>query len=139
RLVLWHRLIPVPDDPDPERRDRWTRAVIRRVMEANGTLLCTVGRTVAACFDVVDRERALDLALDLLDSAEREAPPMPAAIGVAAGELRESQDDPAFPFPTGAVLDRAQLLANRARLGELVLDRETRALANRVYLFGRAV
>ncbi len=139
RLVLWHRLIPVPDDPDSERRDRWTRAVVRRVTDARGVLLCTVGSTVAACFDVVDLERVLDLALDLLGSAEREEPHIPACIALAAGELRESAREPAFPFPSGTVLDRAQLLANRARLGELVLDREARSLANRVYLFGRAV
>ena len=40
---------------------------------------------------------------------------------------------------SGSAIDRAQLLANQARAGEVVLDIESREAASRTYLFGRSV
>lgn len=147
RLVLWHRLVPMPEEPVPERgtvdetrrRARWTRAIVGRIRAARGTLLCTVGGTVAAAFDTLDLPEAMELSISLIHAAEREEPPFEISLGLAVGTVEEAADDPSFPFPTGTAIDRAQLLANRARPGELVVDASVRALADRVYLFGRTV
>ena len=142
RLVLWHRLAPSPEDPaqpDDARRARWTRAIVKRIRAARGTLICMVGGTVAASFDPVDLPEAMELGIGLLHAAEREEPAFEISLGLAIGSVSDADDDPSFPFPTGTAIDRAQLLANRARAGELVVDAEVRELADRVYLFSRGV
>ena len=142
RLVLWHRLAPSPEDPaqpDDGRRARWTRAIVKRIRAARGTLICMVGGTVAASFDPLDLPEAMEVGIGLLHAAEREEPPFDISLGLAMGSVLDADDDPSFPFPTGTAIDCAQLLANRARAGELVVDAEVRELADRVYLFSRTV
>lgn len=135
RLVLWHRWFP-PRNEDPDEHPAvasWQRSVSTRFSVAGGELLGAIGGTVVAAFDPSDATDAIDMALDLLDEAEREAS-LEVAIGAAAGELSE---DEGATF--GGAIERAQLLVNRAKGGELVLDPRARALAAADFNFGRQV
>lgn len=134
RLVVWHRWLP-PKQEDPEAYASiaaWQRSVATRVSVAGGAVLGTIGGAVAASFDPGDLVDAIEIALDLLSEAEEGA--FDIAIGVAIGEVARIED-----ASVGAAIERAQLLASRARAGELVLDAATRALAGGEFLFGRQI
>ncbi|MFW5925277.1 MAG: hypothetical protein ACOCV4_03870 [Myxococcota bacterium] len=142
RIVLWHRVVPAAREEDDRPADvrQWTRRVVTGMRAAGGDVLGNLGSTVAASFDLPDLSDAMDLALELLDEAQAREPPLRIALGAALGEL----DAPAGPAAEpsgwlGAAIDRAQLLANRARVGELVLDPAARDAASSLYLFGRQV
>lgn len=92
-----------------------------------------IGGTVVARFELAECPDALDLALGLLDEAD--AKDLEVAFGAATGDLAEAADGTAV----GAPLERAQLLVNRARGGELVLDARTREETREEFLFGRQV
>lgn len=134
RLVVWHRWLP-PKQEDPDvyaSIAAWQRSVATRVSVAGGAVLGTIGGAVAASFDPADLVDAIEIALDLLSEAEDGA--FDIAIGVAIGEVAQIED-----ASVGAAIERAQLLASRARAGELVLDAATRALAGGEFLFGRQI
>lgn len=135
RLILWHRWLPPRQDEsiDHGRVAAWQRSVATRLSVGGGALLGVVGGTVVASFDPLDGVDALDIALDLLDEAEREAG-LEIAIGVALGEVHETEAG-----PLGGALERAQSLANRARAGDVVLDPGAKALVAAELLFGRQV
>ncbi|MFW6051330.1 MAG: hypothetical protein ACODAU_09160 [Myxococcota bacterium] len=140
RLVLWHRVLPEAREEDDRTAAiaDWTRRVVARMPQAGGQVLGTLGSAVAASFDLPDLPDALDLALELLDRADAES--VPVAVGAAMGELEPvDAPDGARLGWAGAAIDRAQLLANRARSGELVLGPAARDAASSLYLFGRQV
>ena len=71
--------------------------------------------------------------------AEAESQPVPAgglpiAFGIASGDVQRTKDDTGHLTNSGSAIDRAQLLANQARAGEVVLDVESREAASRTYL-----
>ncbi len=147
RLVLWHRVIPVgpggSDDAEAAAtRLAWTRRVAARLRAAGATVLGTCGGAVAAVFEPPDLVDALDVALALLDEADRDEggrPPMRVTIGAALGVVDNAATEGELPLWTGAAIDRAQLIANRARRGELALDAQARNLSAYTFLFGRHV
>ena len=140
RLVLWHRVVPLirDEDENTDRTGRWVRNVVDRLAAAGGTPLLAVGGTVALLFETSDLEACLDTTLDLLSESEREDPPVPACFGVALGQL-EVSELPSGRFTSGNAVDRAQLLSNRVRVGELALDVSAQAAAAQSYLFDRHV
>ena len=140
RLVLWHRLVPLvrEEEENADRTGRWVRNVVDRLAAAGGTPLLAVGGTVALLFETQDLEACLDTTLDLLSESEREDPPVPACFGVALGHL-EVSELPSGRFTSGSAVDRAQLLANRVRVGEIALDIPAQAAASKSYLFDRHV
>lgn len=139
RLVVWHRVLPptrVAQDA-PDAAATWAAEARRRFAEARGQWLGTVGTSFAMAYDLPELAGALDLSLALLDEADAALDPpggLPVAIGVATGVLEAYEGG-----PVGSALQRAELLANRARRGELVLDAATRELSETTYLFGRSV
>jgi len=145
RLVLWHRVFPPtrPEHDVPDAVAAWVRAVVTRLTGAGGTLLGRLGGAACVSFELPELTDALDVALAILDDAEAlDSPPggLRVAIGVATGDVERvfgaNPGDAAF---VGAAIDRAQLLANRARRGELVLDQDTRDVASATFLYGRSV
>lgn len=133
RLILWHRWVP-PQREDPERNVEvaaWLRSVATRFSVAGGAVLGTVGASVAASFDPSEVHDAIEMALDLLNEADGK---VSIAIGVALGGVLESDEG-----MLGAVVERAQLLATRAKAGELLLDAGAREIAAQEFLFGRNV
>src|SRR5512139_2588281 len=145
KLVLWHRALPrtrlgTDDTPAPVS---WTAEVTRGMEERGGECLGVVGAAVIFAFDPNDYERALETALELLDQSDG-APassPIPAiSFGVDLGEVdRSPEPGSGLLVPSGAVIDRAQLLANAARPGELVLSSDAQDLASTRYLFSRVI
>ncbi len=134
RLILWHRWFP-PKQEDSRHRAQiaaWQRSVSARFVVAGGDVLGTIGGSVAAAFDPAELMDVVEVALDLLDEADDAK--MAVGFGAALGEIEEHEG-----ACVGEAVERAQLLANRARGGELIVDPKTRAAAAADLLFGRRV
>lgn len=136
RLVLWHRVVPPTrlENDDPAGLDAWVDRVENAARAIGASTLARVGGMIALAFELTELEDALSLALRWLDEAESTQPERQVALGAATGEITDGAR-----ASSGAAIDRAQLLAGRARKGELVVDAATRDLAGGVFLFDRAV
>jgi len=137
RVVLWHRCFPptTPEHDSPELIERWLEELRLRAYTVGGSVLARAGGSIAIAFGAHDLESAIDLALDVLDEVEDGAlGGLPVAIGVGMGVVQETAEG-----PLGSAIDRAQLLANRARKGELVVDAATQEVAEAQFLFDRGV
>ncbi len=144
RFVLWHRVLPPAFDEEETTAaaGQWARYVTSEVQAAGGELFSSLAGTVVAAFELHALKPAINLALRLLAEAESQPVPaggLPIAFGIASGDVQRSQDLSGKSANSGSAIDRAQLLANQARAGEVVLDVESREAASRTYLFGRTV
>lgn len=144
RLVLWHRTLPPPfeDNENAAAYGAWATQVADAMSTSGGKLLSALAGTVVGAFAVRDLETVVHLALRLLAEAERQNVPsggLAIAFGIATGEVHQTYDSRGQRASVGSAIDRAQILANQARGGELVLDVEARQAASRTFLFGRAV
>ncbi len=140
RLVLWHRRVPAPRDDleDVELHASWGQRVAGELEAAHGHVVTLLGSTVVVVVDPLDFAESIDAALGLVGEAEELEPPLKISFGVALGEIVQTETlDGAVE--NGPALDRAQLLANRARAGELVFDSAAHELAANRYLFARSV
>jgi hypothetical protein len=159
RLIVWLRwqLGGRERQEDAARAAERARDVTARFVAAGGTIVATVSATVVAAFDPEETEDVLDLLLDLL--AEQAVPgsaarvpresELPAAAGgsatfaVCLGPVDLGAQGAAsgggLCAAVGAAIDRAQLLAGRARGGEVVVDAEVRARAAPTFLFERTI
>ncbi|MEM7607688.1 MAG: hypothetical protein AAF411_20230, partial [Myxococcota bacterium] len=139
QVVIWHRMLPPtrPEEDDMAIAARWAEAVRVRGEGAGGRLVGAVGGTLVFAFEQGWIDVALDFALAVLDEAEDwNDPPggVRIAMGAATGVI-EKRDHRVF----GAAFDHAQLLAGRARRGEIVLDGPSRDRVSGTFLFGRTV
>ncbi|MFI5306911.1 MAG: hypothetical protein ACHQ53_06155, partial [Polyangiales bacterium] len=132
RLVLWHRAVSAAG-PEAETL-AWRGRVDTRLEVAGGERLLHAGASVAYSFDPLELDDVIELALDLLRDARSEASHLEVGCGLALGELLV---DPGAGAPSGSVLDRAQLLANRAQGDQLVLDEPCSSRAQDSYLFAQ--
>jgi len=144
RFVLWHRILPpaFEEEETTAAAGQWARYVTHEAERAGGEIISSLAGTVVSSFALHELKNAINLALRLLAEAESQPVPvggLPIAFGIATGDVRRSKDDSGDPTNTGSAIDRAQLLANQARAGEVVLDVESREAASRTYLFGRSV
>ncbi len=143
RFVLWHRVLPpaFEGEESTAAAGQWARYVTHAVQEAGGEILSSLAGTVVSSFPLHALRAAINLALQLLAEAEAQPVPqggLPVAFGIASGDVHPGKDG-GDPFSATNAVDRAQLLANQARAGEVVLDIESREAASRTYLFGRSV
>ncbi|WP_169791543.1 hypothetical protein [Sandaracinus amylolyticus] len=99
-----------------------------RLLAAGGEILATISGTVVGAFDPGDTSDVLDVAMDLVDEAERQQ--LAIVIGVALGTLQDG---------AGRAVEIAEALAARAQSGEVVLDPAARERAEGLFLFGRQV
>jgi len=144
RFVLWHRILPpaFEEEETSAAAGQWARYVTNEVEGARGDVISSLAGTVVANFALHDLKAAINLALRLLAEAESQPVPaggIPIAFGIATGDIRRAEDETGHLTNSGSAIDRAQLLANQARAGEVVLDVESREAASRTYLFGRSV
>jgi hypothetical protein len=135
RLVLFHRAAP-SGAADGEAAS-WARGVATRLEVAGGEILARAGSSVAASFDPLEIADVIELALDLIADAAREAQGLEIACGLALGDVQEARDGGGAR--NGQVIDRAMLLASFAQRGELVLDEAAHASAQEGYLFTRGL
>jgi hypothetical protein len=137
-VVLWHRAIPVLDEQeDPGAHDAWTDDLALRAREGGGPR--GPARGLHAGGAVRDARHHVALGVGPRDPApRRRARPEHGgpARGARGGRGRGGR---ARGRLVGAAFDRAQLLANRARFGELVLDPACQAIAREAFLFSRTV
>ncbi len=144
RFVLWHRILPpaFEEEETTAAAGQWARYVTNEVKNSGGEVMSSLAGTVVANFGLHDLKSAINLALRLLAEAESQPVPaggLPIAFGIATGEIQRAKEDGGQPTNSGGAIDRAQLLANQAHAGEVVLDVESREAASRTYLFGRSV
>lgn len=144
RLVLWQRLVGSAreDDRDPKVELAWLRRAVARISAEGGTVAAVIGGSVVALFDPVDTTAAIDLALALVEESERDDDPSSAvrlAIALATGPTHLEDVPGKAALHIGPPIDRAQLLANRARVGEVVVDGATREACGARFLFHRHV
>lgn len=137
RLVLWHRVFPPTrlEQDEPGEVAEWIRATTDRLRSVGAEPLGTLSGNTCVAFDLTELREALDAALQLMEDLERsDLGSLGGSVGVATGEVVRAGD-----LPVGSAIDRAQLLACRARKGEIVVDQATRELCANVFLFGRSV
>lgn len=144
RFVLWHRILPpaFEEEETTAAAAQWARYVTSELKRSGGEVLSSLAGTVVAHFALHDLKAAINLALRLLAEAESQPVPaggVPIAFGIATGEITRGKDDAEHLASGGSAIDRAQLLANQALAGEVVLDVASREAASRTYLFGRTV
>jgi len=144
RFVLWHRILPpaFEEEETTAAAGQWARYVTNELENNGGEVISSLAGTVVANFTLHELKGAINLALRLLAEAESQPVPaggLPIAFGIATGEVQRGEDDDGHLTNSGGAIDRAQLLANQARAGEVVLDVESREAASRTYLFGRTV
>ncbi len=144
RFVLWHRILPpaFEEEETTAAAGQWARYVTNEIKNSGGEVMSSLAGTVVANFGLHELKPAINLALRLLAEAESQPVPaggLPIAFGLATGEIQSAKDDAGEPTNSGGAIDRAQLLANQAHAGEVVLDVESREAASRTYLFGRSV
>ena len=144
RFVLWHRILPpaFEEEETTAAAGQWARYVTNEVQGGGGEVISSLAGTVVANFELHELKTAINLALRLLAEAESQPVPaggLPIAFGIASGDVQRAKDDGMNLTSSGGAIDRAQLLANQARAGEVVLDVESREAASRTYLFGRSV
>ncbi|MGB3051520.1 MAG: hypothetical protein WBB42_11015 [Polyangiales bacterium] len=144
RFVLWHRILPpaFEEEETTAAAGQWARYVTNEVKNSGGEVMSSLAGTVVANFGLHELKSAINLTLRLLAEAESQPVPaggLPIAFGIATGEIQRAKDHAGQPTNSGGAIDRAQLLANQAHAGEVVLDVESREAASRTYLFGRSV
>lgn len=144
RFVLWHRILPpaFEEEETTAAAGQWARYVTNEVQGSGGEVISSLAGTIVANFALHELKTAINLALRLLAEAESQPVPaggLPIAFGIATGDIHRGEDDTGHLTNSGSAIDRAQLLANQARAGEVVLDVESREAASRTYLFGRTV
>ncbi|MEM8609530.1 MAG: hypothetical protein AAGF92_20680 [Myxococcota bacterium] len=144
RFVLWHRVLPpaFEEEETTAAAGQWARYVTNEVQATGGEVISSLAGTVVSGFALHELRSAINLALRLLAEAEGQPVPaggLPIAFGIATGDVQRAQSSAGEITSTGSAIDRAQLLANQARAGEVVLDIESREAASRTYLFGRSV
>lgn len=144
-FVLWHRIAPAAHEEEVDSSGdlAWLKYVRTAAEQRGATALGPVGGALAMVFDPLETEAAMNFALAMLDAAER-SPDFTStpriAFGAALGELDFApSDDGKTVLYIGAALDRAQLLSNRARAGELVLDTHAKEATQAAFLFHRTV
>jgi hypothetical protein len=144
RFVLWHRILPpaFEEEETTAAAGQWARYVTNEVQNSGGEVISSLAGTVVANFTLHELKSAINLALRLLAEAESQPVPaggLPIAFGIATGDIQRAENEAGQVTSSGSAIDRAQLLANQARAGEVVLDVESREAASRTYLFGRTV
>jgi hypothetical protein len=127
------------EPPQAEHSERWTELAVARIRASGAEVLAGIGATVVAAFDSIELIDAVELARSLADDAGNMAGELKVSLGVAIGEVEQIVEPGKAPTYRGAVIDRAQALANRARAGEVVLDADAAAGASEQYLFGREI
>jgi hypothetical protein len=131
RSVLWQ--IASPSSAAEADAQAWGRAVATRFEVAGGEIVARAGTSVAASFDPMELDDAIDLALGVLADAG-EARGLEIACALALGDLLGESG-----AQTGTAIDRALALAAHAQRGELVLDDAAHARAQDTHLFTRGL
>ncbi len=128
-LFVWPRLTASHDDAGRAARTAaWVRGLAARFTATGAEVLATPSSMPLLRFAADDVVDAIEAALELLDEAEREGHGL--AVGAALGAAASDG--------FGAV-ERAALLAHRARAGDLVFDEGTHAAAAGAFLSARTL
>lgn len=129
--MLWQ--IASPSSASEVDALAWGRAVATRFEVAGGEIVARAGTSVAASFDPMELDDAMNLALGvLIDAADTSG--LEVACALALGDLTAEGG-----AQVGTAIDRALALAAHAQRGELVLDDAAHARAQDTHLFIRGL
>ena len=138
-LFMWHRL-EAPGDSRSARVSRWMRYVAHQVEKRKGSVLGEVKDTLTAFFDAEESWLdALTLALELLEEDARPYQHKRNAGSFAFMELGDRQTLPPSLHGFERVLERLEILGQRARPGELVLEESLWEKAEPYFYSGRSI
>ncbi|HET6337232.1 MAG TPA: hypothetical protein VFG30_28600 [Polyangiales bacterium] len=136
RVVVWQRFVFRPEITEGRCVETVQRALTRAEL-SGAEVLSLLGSTIVLSFDGVELEDAVELARTEIDDLLEQEDGLAVHIALGLGEI-EVVDDPARGRVfRGAVFDRAQALAHRARPGEIVLDEAAVQRAEERFLFTR--
>ncbi len=149
RVVLWQRCMGSSERHEPQHAAErgeandtetltidWAEKALAKVRASGGHVLAGIGSTVVCAFDTIELTDAVELARALVDDASRSDGALKVDVGIALGGVEEVISGGSATY-RGAAIDRAQVLANRARAGEVVLDEAALRAASETFLFGR--
>jgi hypothetical protein len=128
---LWQ--VASPSSASESDAQAWGRAVATRFEVAGGEIVARAGTSVAASFDPMELDDAIDLALGVLADAA-DASGLEIACALALGDLIGESG-----AQTGTAIDRALALAAHAQRGELVLDDAAHGRTQDAHLFTRGL
>ncbi len=136
RVVVWQRFVFRPEISEARCLDTVQRGVTRAEL-SGAEVLAQLGSTLVLSFDGVEHEDAVELARTEVEELLEQEDGIAVHIAIALGEV-EIVDDPVRGRSyRGAVFDRVQALAHRARAGEIVLDEAAVQRAEERFLFAR--
>ncbi len=124
----------------------WLDSVARRSQALGGVQLARVGSALCVAFELSEWNRVIETCLQLVHEAESLVFPgdesFRPAFGLAMGDVvghGQKATGGEFEFFGGGCIDRAQLLATRARAGEVVIDTDLHMVSASTFLVGRSV
>jgi hypothetical protein len=136
RVVVWQRFVFRPEITEARSLETVQRALTRAEL-SGAEVLSLLGSTIVMSFDGVELEDAVELARTEIEDLLEQEDGVAVHIALGLGEV-EVVDDPARGRTyRGAVFDRTQALAHRARGGEIVLDESAVQRAEERFLFAR--
>jgi len=136
RVVIW-QCCSASEDADLQR---WVDRALTAIEVAGGTLAGVVGSSIACAFDTMDLEDAVDLCASLSKEARSDEAWPRVRYGIAIGNVHTGAGRGSLALVhSGSALDRAQLLANHATAGEVVLDHVAHQHSQELFLFSRSL
>jgi hypothetical protein len=136
RVVVWQRFVFRPDTPEARGAECVQQALTRAEL-SGAELLSILGSTLVLSFDGIELEDAVELARTEVDELLEHEDGIAVHIAIGLGEVEVVDDPVRGRSHRGSVIDRAQALAHRARIGEIVLDEPAVQRAEERFLFAR--
>ena len=136
RVVVWQRFVVNPDTAEARSIELVQQALTRAEL-SGAEVLVTLGSTLLLSFDGVELEDAVELARTEVEELLEHSDGVSLQIALALGDVEILEDPVRGRIYRGAVIDRAQSLAHRARPGEIVLDEASVQRAEERFLFAR--
>lgn len=137
RSVLWVRGVP-DRDAAPGSSALWLEQTVRDAHQSGGHVELTLGLTVVITFDAIELETAVELARQLVADAGQGTMHVSVHIGLALGEIERRSEGEYSAF-VGSAFDRAQVLSQRARAGEIAFDEAAEQRGEERWLFAREI
>lgn len=137
RSVLWVRGVP-DRDAAPGNSALWLEQTVRDAQQSGGRVELTLGLTVVITFDGIEIEHAVELARQIVADATQASPHISVHIGIALGEV-ERRAEAEYAAFVGSAFDRAQVLSQRARAGEIAFDEPAEQRGEDRWLFAREI
>jgi tetratricopeptide (TPR) repeat protein len=137
RCVLWVRGVLTRDAAATNGLE-WLERTTHEARRYGGRVELTLGMSAIISFDGIELEDAASLARHLVAMAIESTPEVSVHIGLSLGEIARVPESLFFAV-VGSAFDRAQVLSQRARAGEIVFDEAAEQRGEELFLFAREI